>query len=321
MAVTPVDMASRAQPLRRAAPSSIRTFSLYGEEGPVADAEFIHVEDIRSRSERYEWEIDTHAHKGLFQVVFVLEGRVRVRLDERVEEGPGPRVAVIPPAVVHAFQFEPGTRGYVLTVAEARLFDRDSALGHGLMEELVLAPRLVAIDGRSGDAERVAGLLEQILAEFRWPRPGRGPMMEWLARAVLLMIARLAQAGAGVRRLDRQRGEVFSRFRQLVEAHYKEHWPVPRYAEVLRTTESRLNRICKGLTGRSAFDVIQDRLLLEARRRLTYIAAPVSLLAYELGFQDPAYFCRFFKKATGLTPSAFRSGEGGRVEPAAGPAP
>ena len=46
--------------------------------------------------------------------------------------------------------------------------------------------------------------------------------------------------------------------------------------------------------------------MLEARRKLTYIAAPVSRLAYELGFQDPAYFCRFFRKHTGMTPSEFR---------------
>ncbi len=302
---------------RRAAASGIRTFSLYGEEGPVADAEFIHVEDIRSRSERYEWEIDSHAHKGLFQVVFVLEGRVRVRLDERVEEGPGPRVIVIPPTVVHAFQFEPGTRGYVLTVAEGRLFDRANAAGQSLMEDLALDPRLLAVDPASGDADRIAGLLEQILAEFRWVRPGRGLMLEWLARAVLVLVARLVQAGAGdVRRLDRQRGELFSRFRQLVEAHFREHWPVPRYAEALRVTESRLNRISRSLTGRSAFDLVQDRLLLEARRRLVYIAAPVSLLAYELGFQDPAYFCRVFKRATGMTPTAFRAANQG--QPGAG---
>lgn len=310
MAVSLVHRPSRPAPAGRATQSAIRTFSLYGEEGPVADAEFIHIEDIRSRSERYEWEIDSHAHKGLLQVVFVLEGRVRVRLDERVEEGPGPRVVVIPPTVVHAFQFEPGTRGYVLTVAEGRLFDR-AAAGQDLMEELALAPRLLAIDRSSGDAERLAGLLEQILAEFGWARPGRAPILEWLARAVLVMVARLVQADAGARRLDRQRAELFSRFRQMVEARYREHWTIPRYAEVLRVTESRLNRICKALTGRSAFDLVQDRLLLEARRRLVYLAAPVSRLAYELGFQDPAYFCRLFKRATGMTPTAFRSSHQG----------
>ncbi|HNH36489.1 MAG TPA: AraC family transcriptional regulator, partial [Rhodocyclaceae bacterium] len=65
-----------------------------------------------------------------------------------------------------------------------------------------------------------------------------------------------------------------------------------------------------------AFDLVQARLLLEARRRLVYIAAPVSLLAYELGFQDPAYFCRVFKRATGMTPTAFRAANQG--QPGAG---
>ena len=60
------------------------------------------------------------------------------------------------------------------------------------------------------------------------------------------------------------------------------------------------------VAGKSPFEVAQERLLLEARRKLIYIAAPVSLLAYELGFEDPAYFWRFFKRRTGMTPKEFR---------------
>ena len=44
----------------------------------------------------------------------------------------------------------------------------------------------------------------------------------------------------------------------------------------------------------------------EACRRLVYVAAPVSKLAFELGFEDPAYFCRFFKRRTGASPSQYR---------------
>jgi AraC family transcriptional activator of pobA len=60
------------------------------------------------------------------------------------------------------------------------------------------------------------------------------------------------------------------------------------------------------VAGVSAAELVQQRLLLEARRRLIHVAAPVAQIAYELGYQDPAYFCRIFKKRVGLTPSAFR---------------
>ena len=65
--------------------------------------------------------------------------------------------------------------------------------------------------------------------------------------------------------------------------------------------------------GRTAFALIQSRVLLEARRKPIYTAMPVSQLTYELGFSDPAYFTRFFRKLSGVTPAAFRmQGAAGR---------
>ncbi len=70
--------------------------------------------------------------------------------------------------------------------------------------------------------------------------------------------------------------------------------------------EARLNRLCLRLGGKTAFDMAQHRLILEARRRLIYVPASVASIAYELGFQDPAYFSRVFKRHTGMTPKQFR---------------
>jgi len=291
--------------------TAVPLFALYGEEAQAADAEFVHIEDIQSRSRLYNWEIRSHAHRGLFQTVVVLEGGARVQLDDRTAEVAGPCAIVIPPAVVHAFQFLPDTQGFVLTVAEAMLFGGTSAHGRALFEALFLEPCVLDLARDPAAAARVAALLDQLMAEFRFPQLGRAMMCEWLVRGVLLLLERRRAASSGGTRSERVRTELFARFRALVEEHYAEHWPVPRYAEALGLTERRLNRLCRTLVNRSAFEVVQDRLLLEARRRLIYIAAPVSLLAYELGFQDPAYFNRFFKKLTGETPAAFRKRERG----------
>ncbi len=91
-----------------------------------------------------------------------------------------------------------------------------------------------------------------------------------------------------------------------MEQRYKEQWQVSRYAEALRVTPTRLNRLCLKLSGKSAFDTTQDRLMLEACRKLTYVPASIASIAYELGFQDPAYFSRLFKKRIGVTPKEFR---------------
>ena len=69
---------------------------------------------------------------------------------------------------------------------------------------------------------------------------------------------------------------------------------------------SALVRMSMGTAGKSAFEITQERLMLEACRKLTYVPAGVASIAYELGFQDPAYFSRLFKKLVGVTPKEFR---------------
>ena len=78
------------------------------------------------------------------------------------------------------------------------------------------------------------------------------------------------------------------------------------YAAALHVSESRLRSACLALTGQSPIQLIHARILLEAKRRLHYTDGPVQEIAYALGFEDPAYFTRFFSRRAGLSPRAFR---------------
>jgi len=297
-------------PTRRAARpranQDIPTFSLYGEAGPATGAEFVHIEDIRSRSAPHDWEIDAHTHRGLFQIVAIAEGGAEVSLDGRALTAAPPVVVTLPPAAVHAFRFRRGTRGHVLTIAEALLFDAAGDAVAGMVQELFLEARVIALDEAA--MRPVLLLLDQVAAEFRSEAPGRTALVEWLLRAALLHIARAHLAASRAHAGGRGPGHAarFAAFRTLVEARYREHWPLSRYCAALRLTEGQLNRLARRLGGHSAAELIQQRLFLEARRRLIHVAAPIARIAYDLGFQDPAYFCRIFKRRTGMTPSAFR---------------
>lgn len=286
----------------QARPSRVPVFSLYGETAPVDDAEFVHIEDIRARSERYDWHIKPHQHRGLFQMLVLLRGDVVVEADTHVRKVKAPCALSVPPGVVHSFRFKPRTHGYILTVSEAMLAQADH---RGLVEDLFVEPRVISFTDAPEHARPIAALLEQIVRELRDNAPGRAKMQEWLVGAVLLLIARRRAIAAEADRGGPQHHDL-SHFRALVEAHFLEHWTVARYAQAMRMTEGRLNRLTRVVTGKSAFDLVQDRLMLEARRKLIYVAAPISLLAYELGFEDPAYFSRYFKARIGVTPSAFR---------------
>ena len=283
--------------------AGVPVFTLYGEAETAADVEFLHIEPISARGELLGWEIDRHTHRGLFQAVFLFDKPAKAVLDNQVAEAAAPCAILVPSRVVHAFAFQPGTEGYVLTMAAGwagpKSVQRASGLFDGLMDE----PVVISLED---DAQSCKALLDQLFRETRDRRAGYGLDSEWLSACVLMMLARLRMAMGGAIRGDDPRTQVFARFRSMVEDRYIEHWPVSRYAQALATSESRLDRICRTLAGHSAFEVVQNRVLLEARRRLVHVGAPVTALAYELGFEDPAYFCRFFKRHTGATPTQWR---------------
>jgi len=289
-----------------AARKSIPVFSLYGEEAVQRAGDFVHIEDIRTRSERYGWLIGSHRHHGLLQVVFVRCGRLEAQIDGRDIVLKGPGLITVPPSAVHEFRFSPETEGKVLTIAQT-LFSARRDRAEQFTTALFAAPRVVRLRRADPNAARIGALFDQIEAEFRERAAGAADMLEWLVAALLLLVARVRAADRALGAAGSADADLFQRLRALVEAHYLEHRPVTFYAEALGVGPGRLNRACRAAANRSAFDVIQERLLLEARRKLTYIAAPVSLLAYELGFEDPAYFWRFFRRRTGLTPKEFRS--------------
>ena len=95
-------------------------------------------------------------------------------------------------------------------------------------------------------------------------------------------------------------------FKVLIEDHYLESGSVQDYASLLFVTDRKLNEAVKATTGRTATQLIHDRVLMEAKRLLAQSELNVAEIAYQLNFDDFAYFCRFFKKNVQLTPSEFK---------------
>ena len=286
--------------LTRAAPA----FSLYGEAAASHDDDFVHIEEIAARSQRYDWEIGRHVHHGLCQILMLASGEVAFRLDEDAGTSKGPCALVVPPATVHAFRFTPGAVGHVLTFAENRL-------AHGAPERRVLVEATFAraaalpLDSADPTAARLALLIAEIAVEFRERGAGWTTAVEGLTAASVALTARLLASGMRGHERGRE-AELYGRFRALLESTYAEHRPVGWYASAHGVSESRLDRAVRAVAGKSAYAATQDRLMLEARRRLAYVAAPATKIAYELGFPDPAYFWRFFRRRAGVTPAEFR---------------
>lgn len=95
-------------------------------------------------------------------------------------------------------------------------------------------------------------------------------------------------------------------FKQLLNKHYAESHMVGDYADKLAVTPDYLNKTVKSITGRTAKDLIQSKLITEAKRSLVFSTLSNKELAYALGFDESAHFNNFFKKNTGQTPVEFR---------------
>ncbi len=282
-------------------------YALYGESGEPATA-ILHIESIGSRSRLYNWEIHSHVHRGLHQVLWVRSGTADAMLDESRASNRGPVVLVIPPGVAHAFRFSHNADGYVLTLDAGLLIERDAHDAGDALQRLFAAPRTFRFEEGSSDAARLHPLFEALHAEQNSIDSADGPVPLWLARAIVWRLAHLSgREKPGRERASRGHQAVYTRWVVLLEAHYREHWPVRAYADQLGLSTERLNRMLRTETGHNAQALLHDRLLREAARQLVHVASPVSSLAFELGFDDPAYFCRFFKRCTGVSPREFRT--------------
>lgn len=100
--------------------------------------------------------------------------------------------------------------------------------------------------------------------------------------------------------------ELLRLFLRTVEADYATHHQLPHYAEALGTTERVLTCSLKEQIGMTAKEYIDLRIVLEAKRLLVYSAQSVKEIGYQLGFDEPTNFNKFFRKHTALTPLQFR---------------
>ncbi|SEJ01564.1 AraC-type DNA-binding protein [Dyadobacter koreensis] len=93
---------------------------------------------------------------------------------------------------------------------------------------------------------------------------------------------------------------------ESVEVNFKVERKASFYAHELSLSPKRLNELTKNSFGKTITQIINERLILEAKREISCCEKPIKEISYELGFSEPSYFTRFFGKQTGYTPEDFR---------------
>ena len=114
-----------------------------------------------------------------------------------------------------------------------------------------------------------------------------------------------ATHNADARPLDRK-NEIFQEYCQLVMNHYHEWHHVSQYAEAMRLTLPHLSSTIKQVAEKTAGDLIIEAILTDAKAQLRLTTLQIKEIAISLGFENVAFFNRFFKSHTGFTPKAYR---------------
>ena len=285
---------------------AVPRYALYGEGPAQQDAAapggFAHIETIAERSSLHDWEIGVHRHDHFVQVLLVEEGHAAVTLEAATIALEGPGRVIVPAAAVHGFRFSQGTRGFVLTLS-TDLSTRAVGTADPLLATLArggIAPL------SSAAAARAVWLAREMLSlQQDWQQ--QDPLFLALAESLIRTLIASAgrdEGGAGAPVRDGQR---LTRFRQLVELHYRQHRDLDFYAGALGLTRRTLSRLTAAHMGCSPMDLIHRRLALEAQRLLRYTNATATQVAAELGFEDPSYFSRFYLRMTGKRPGDERA--------------
>ncbi len=287
-----------------AAQHEIPQYSLYGEAVQDVDERFLHVESIAERSALHDWQIRPHAHRDLHHLLLVQKGGGTLHVEDREHAFRFPALIALPRSCVHGFEFRPGTDGWIVTASGALMdrIERDyPALAPVLREASVL--RLTSVRARAA-----GGVFGALVTEFRSRLLARRVAAEALLMTILVQALRCkievkpeaAQSGGAD-------AELAIRYRSMIEATFAKPVRVAEYAKRLYVSHERLRQACLRMTGSTPLELLNARRLLEAKRCLLYTSMSVGVIAEYCGFEDPAYFSRFFTRATGKSPLRYRN--------------
>ncbi len=174
--------------------------------------------------------------------------------------------------------------------------DADVLSTFGEVPRVILSPRIGA---------RVATIAEMIDELMGSQLSHRETAVTALLRTLLVY----CDSTCNVRVADDEKAHhvrIVTQYKDLVATRYAETHQTSDYARMLNVTPQHLNRVTKEILGVTAKDIIHEQLTIEARHALTFSDDSIKRIALQLGFSDPLYFSKYFKRHVGCTPSDYR---------------
>ncbi len=243
-------------------------------------------------------------HYHDFYQTTLLLGSGKLMHDFRETEFSGAMLFFLSPGQVHTIVPGSEVRGTIVSFTREFI---DPA-GGGFLTDL---PFFFAAEGMPwlrlppGDEGWAAEIFRQMQEEYDGSQQGSDEVFRSLLRMLFVKAARWHAVESPARRSSRP-ALLVRRFQQAADQHHREWRTLEPYAKALGVTVNHLNDVMRQETGQAAGEHLRQRRLLDAKRHLLHSALSVSEIGYELGFEDPSYFSRFFRRYENVTPAEFR---------------
>lgn len=279
--------------------NTVPAFFVYGEPNRTLDVGFVHVETVMERKSVHFGHVSPHQHPQLGQITYWFSGRGTYRIEDKTWNFSAPTVSFVPSSVVHGFTVDESSDAIVVSISDDLLRALEAQVDLDLTR-----PHLIT--GATDDPawHRLDALIRMVADEYRTATAASPRLISGLISVVLSQIAKL---GGGHGLDEAAPGRLLAvALRRAIDRHYREDWPVSRYVELLASTPHLVDKAARATFGQTVKDMLMERRLLEAKRLLMFTIRPVEDIGREIGFEDPAYFSRFFRRRTGESPAAWR---------------
>ncbi len=207
---------------------------------------------------------------------------------------------------INAFQFSDHLKGFCIIFTEDFFISSFSHLPKDFIVRL-FNPQLFSPILQIPAASDFINYFDLLRKEYDATEPTYQKTILNSLFVILLSKAELIKQNQTFHINDSGKINLFQRFTNLIKNNFTQTRSAAFYAKELAVTYKYLNTICKKLINKTAKNVIDDFIILQAKRNLINSDIKSTALAYKLGFEDPTNFTKYFKKSTGLTPKAFKN--------------
>ncbi len=244
-------------------------------------------------------------HRHNYYEIFLFEkGGGLHSIDFKEFEIKDKSIHFISPGQVHRVNRKTGSSGYII------LFSRDFFYSNSVNKSILFdIPFLnnntseFILSTNNIEFIQLKEIFENIAFEYLNTKQYQQEAILSYLNLLLLNCKRMFDKNIGNKEIY---NDNFQKFRKLLEAEFDKNHLVIHYAEKLGITEKQLSIITKRAVGKTALELIHERIILEAKRLLKYTNHNIKEIAFFLSFDDPSHFGKFFKNSVGLTPNDFR---------------